>query len=119
MTGRNITTLRPAPRVRTVVGTPDPREATPLALARALARRHRLTPTESEVLEAFVAGCERADLAEALGVSENTMRSHVRAVCRKLAVPHLEHVHRCLLRECVDWLARSEARGGRLSRASG
>lgn len=97
----------------------DPYRATPLALARALARKHGLTPTESEVLEAFVEGCDRAELAAELGVSDNTMRSHVRAVCRKMDVPNLEHVHRALLRECIGWLAECELRHLLATRMSG
>lgn len=130
MRRRTITELRPAaagspiPRPatvlrRTVVDSPDPYRATPLALARALARRHGLTPTESAVLEAFVGGCERADLAAELGVTDNTMRSHVRALCRKMGLPRLENVHRALLRECIGWLAECELRHLLVTRLSG
>ena len=123
MTDESITRLRPLTPAtalrRTVVDSLDPYRATPLALARALARKHGLTATESEVLESFVAGCERAELGPELGVTENTIRSHVRSICRKMGLPHLEHVHRALLRECVGWLAECELRHMLISRLSG
>ena len=123
MTDESITRLRPPTPAtalrRTVVDSLDPYRATPLALARALARRHALTPTESELLESFVAGCERSELAQVLGVSDNTVRSHVRSICRKMSLPHLEHVHRALLQECIGWLAECELRHVLVSRMSG
>ena len=45
-----------------------------------------LTPREQEVLEALVRGHGTAELAEQLGVSRATARSHVQSVLKKLGV---------------------------------
>lgn len=47
---------------------------------------HALTPRESEVLMLITKGLSYADIALALGMSSNTVTSHVKHIYRKLAV---------------------------------
>jgi DNA-binding NarL/FixJ family response regulator len=45
-----------------------------------------LTPRERVVLRALAQGASRSDTAELLGMSPNTLRTHVRSILRKLGV---------------------------------
>lgn len=45
-----------------------------------------LTRRETDVLQLLAKGCTYADVSEALGVSENTVASHVKKIYRKLGV---------------------------------
>ncbi len=47
-----------------------------------------LTGREREVLALLTAGAETAEMAASLGVSVNTVRTHVRSVLHKLGVHH-------------------------------
>lgn len=51
-----------------------------------LATDAELTPREREVLEHFASGASYAEVASALGIGVNTVRSHVRHVYEKLGV---------------------------------
>lgn len=53
---------------------------------RDLAARYRLTPREAEVLGLFVSGRSIPWIAEKLGVSEGTARSHTRHIYEKIGV---------------------------------
>lgn len=67
---------------RALVGwcpTPTKRRRTPLDL---------LTPREREVLALLTDGSSTGDIADRLGVSVNTVRTHVRSVLHKLGVHH-------------------------------
>ncbi len=56
--------------------------------------RPHLTPRESEVLRALLEHDSRADIAEALGVSTNTVKSQLRSLYRKLgATSKAEALH--------------------------
>jgi DNA-binding NarL/FixJ family response regulator len=46
----------------------------------------RLTEREHEVLKLIVDGCENAEIAERLYISQSTVKSHVRAILAKLGV---------------------------------
>lgn len=53
-------------------------------------RGHRgsaLSPREAEVVRWLTAGLSRADIGRRLGVREETIKTHLRAVYRKLGVP--------------------------------
>lgn len=54
--------------------------------AQALATPHGLNPREVEVLELMFAGHTNREMAEALFISESTVKKHVNAVYRKLGV---------------------------------
>ena len=45
-----------------------------------------LTPKEASICDMIVEGMTRKEIAEALGVSQNTVKTHMRAVYRKLGV---------------------------------
>jgi two-component system nitrate/nitrite response regulator NarL len=85
-----------------------------LAAARAAARRspHRfdeLTEREVQVLHALCAGRSVRDIAANWVVSEATVRSHVRGVLTKLAVP--SQLAAVVAARTTGWLARTEAGG--------
>jgi DNA-binding CsgD family transcriptional regulator len=46
----------------------------------------RLTPREAEVLRLIARGCTYARVADQLGISEHTVRTHVKNTYRKLGV---------------------------------
>jgi DNA-binding CsgD family transcriptional regulator len=64
----------------------DPR-ATPHQGVAALARAHRLTPAETRVLAALGDALSNREIANLLGVSLETARTHVAHVLAKLGVP--------------------------------
>lgn len=74
----------------------SPTERARLA-ARELARTAGLTVREAEVLELIAAGTRRAALAEQMGVSNNTLKTHVRGVLGKTGEASLDALHRKLL----------------------
>ena len=43
-----------------------------------------LTPRQIEVLQAYADGYRRRELADYLGISENTLRSHQKQISRRL-----------------------------------
>lgn len=66
-----------------------------------LARRHELTPREAEVAHLVALGLPRGGLAAALGISENTLKHHVRAVLAKCGAPRLEALVRLVIAELL------------------
>ena len=46
----------------------------------------RLTPRETDVLQALVAGADNSRIGESLGISLNTVRTHVAGILKKLKV---------------------------------
>lgn len=58
----------------------------------ALARTYGLTPRESDIIVHLVRGHSYAYIAGALGVSENTVRTHVRNMYRKVGVNSREEL---------------------------
>ena len=54
--------------------------------AKVLARRHGLSPREEQVLEQLVLGRSAAGIGEVLGISPNTVRSHVGNIHGKLGI---------------------------------
>jgi DNA-binding NarL/FixJ family response regulator len=76
--------LRHAPDTRTFVLLPP--RPTGGQGADVSAPRPRLTIREQHVLRALASGATYAAAAAHLGVSTNTIRAHVRAIYRKLAV---------------------------------
>ena len=46
-----------------------------------------LTPQEEQVIELIAAGLTRWAIAERLGVNENTVRQHIRALCTRYNCP--------------------------------
>jgi DNA-binding NarL/FixJ family response regulator len=62
-----------------------------------LARSAGLTAREAQVLQLVVEGTPRAVLAQRMGVSNNTLKTHVRGVLGKTGEPNLDALHRTLL----------------------
>jgi PAS domain S-box-containing protein len=58
--------------------TPDPAYVRPAQV--------RLTPRQHDVLEELGRGCSTADIARRLGISEETVRNHIRGIFRRLEV---------------------------------
>ena len=69
-----------------VVAAPEPNAPTPTLLDGAAQRDWGLTTRESEVLTLLTEGASNAQIAAALFVSVETVRSHVKQVYRKLGV---------------------------------
>ena len=85
-----------SPRIERLV-TVVSRAADPLdELVAELAVRGGLTRAEREALEVFLRTGNRACLAAELGIAETSVKSRVRAVCRKLGLSHLAEVYRTL-----------------------
>jgi DNA-binding NarL/FixJ family response regulator len=59
------------------------------ALALACAAEHALTSRETEVLGAALGDLDRAESADALGLSESTMKTHIASILRKTGQPTL------------------------------
>lgn len=76
----------------------------PAVLAR-VAHERRLSPRERELAEAIVLGVSRAALATTLGVTENSIKSFVRALLHKTGAPTTEAFARAVLDEVVQGLA--------------
>lgn len=60
-----------------------------------------LTPAERETLRVYLQSGSRASLAAELGIAETSVRSRVRAVCRKLGVERLCEVYRLLFEQAA------------------
>jgi DNA-binding NarL/FixJ family response regulator len=76
--------------------------------ARSLADRVGLTPREREILELVARGAPRRILARRLGVSENTLKTHVKRLLAKAGDDSLEELARRLHAETlVDWCSES------------
>lgn len=72
-----------------------------------LVLRHRilsghLHPPEASVLVESVAGCTRAELGKKLGFAENTLKTHVRTMLRKLDVEDLQDAVIRVLRDALE-----------------
>ena len=65
--------------------------------AQALARRAGLTVREARVVELVIEGAARGAIAERMGVSNNPLKTHVRAVLAKTGQASLDALHRTLL----------------------
>lgn len=69
----------------------------PLSLSdvcRAISEDHHLTPRESEVLEELAVGHSSGYIAKVLYISNNTARSHMKNIYRKLEIRSREELHR-------------------------
>jgi DNA-binding CsgD family transcriptional regulator len=87
-----------------------PRTVEPLADARAatlaeLAEKGGLTQREAEILEQLAAGRSRPRIAESLGISENTVGSHIRHIYEKLDIHSTQ--------EAIDLLSAQPAQNTR------
>lgn len=63
----------------------------------AVARRYGLSRREMEIVGLAARGAERAEVARALRVTENTLKAHIRAILRKTAAPSYAGLARLLL----------------------
>jgi DNA-binding NarL/FixJ family response regulator len=61
-----------------------------------LAVQGKLTRAEGEALAVYLRTGNRATLGRELGIAETSVKSRVRAVCRKLGLAHLHEVYRLL-----------------------
>lgn len=61
-----------------------------------LRKLYQLTPTEAEVAAVLRRGARLEDGAEAMGVSRNTVRTHVRKLCRKTGQMRLSELLWCI-----------------------
>jgi DNA-binding NarL/FixJ family response regulator len=66
------------------------------------AARFDLTPRESEILSAAVAGTSRKLLANQLGTTENTLKTQVRQLLRKCGHDSLEELGRYVLHQALN-----------------
>jgi len=66
--------------------------------ARSLAARVALTPRELQIVELAVSGMRRRDMREALGVTESTLKWHIRALLHKCGATNLTELARLALR---------------------
>lgn len=73
--------LQPAFVIQFSVSRNDPAET-----GRALTELSKLTSTEREVARLAASGHDNADIVRELGVSESTVRTHLRAIFRKLGI---------------------------------
>lgn len=64
--------------------------------------RYKLSPRETDVLAAAIAGTSRKDLSDQLGTSENTIKSVVKGALRKLPHGSLDDAGREILRQALD-----------------
>ncbi len=64
--------------------------------------RFGLSPRESELLAAAVAGTARKTLADELGTTENTLKTQVRQLLRKCDQKSLEDLGRLVLRQAIS-----------------
>ena len=71
-------------------------------LIQSAVERYGLTPRETDVLAAAVAGTPRRDLADQLGTSENTMKSVVKTALRKMPHSSMEEAAREILHEALE-----------------
>jgi ActR/RegA family two-component response regulator/DNA-binding CsgD family transcriptional regulator len=60
-----------------------------------------LTPAERETLRVYLASGQRGNLSAELGIAETSVRSRVRALCRKLGVERLAEVYRLLFEQAA------------------
>lgn len=67
--------------------TPRPAPAGPFAPNEAAIRSLGLTPRECEILERLAGGESNKEMARALGISPNTVKTHVARVYEKLEAP--------------------------------
>jgi FixJ family two-component response regulator len=78
----------------------------------AFAVEHRLTPRESELVAAAVAGMPRRLVAEELCVSENTLKAQIRLLLVKCDTPDLDDLSNEILKQALEGAALSRfARG--------
>jgi DNA-binding NarL/FixJ family response regulator len=63
------------------------------------ARQHHLTPRETQIAAIMVGGTSREDLPRVLGLSDNTVKTHVRRMLRKCKVRDLGDLTQRLLKE--------------------
>lgn len=64
--------------------------------------RFKLSPRETDVLAAAIAGTSRKELSDQLGTSENTIKSVVKGALRKLPHASLDDAGREILRQALD-----------------
>jgi two-component system nitrate/nitrite response regulator NarL len=112
--GRAITALRPGQSGSVADSEIRAALLTELATSRSVARQspHRfeeLTEREAQVLRALCAGSSVRDIAASWVVSEATVRSHVRGVLTKLAVP--SQLAAVVAARTSGWLSRMESAG--------
>lgn len=62
-------------------------------------RRYALSPRETELVAAVMAGTSREELPEVLGLSENTVKTYVRRILSKSGARDLADLVRVLLKE--------------------
>ncbi|MFW6067302.1 MAG: response regulator [Myxococcota bacterium] len=65
-------------------------------------RRYNLSPRETDLLAAAVAGTTRKELCDQLGTTENTLKSVAKGALRKLGQASLDGVAREILRQALD-----------------
>ncbi len=71
-----------------------PRRVVATFIERATARRHpprttpKISPRQRQVLRLLVSGCSNREIAEELGVIEQTVKAHVAQLLRKIGVPN-------------------------------
>jgi DNA-binding NarL/FixJ family response regulator len=65
------------------------------------ARRHRLTPRETDLVIGAVAGMSRDALGNQLGTSQNTLKTQVRSLLRKCGLTSLDELARLVLSEML------------------
>jgi len=70
-------------------------------IAEALARECHLTPKEVVIVKATLTYRNRTEVLAELGVTENTMKSHVRSVLRKTGHDSMQSLSRALLRDAL------------------
>lgn len=77
------------------------RDARIARVIEANARRFALSPRESDILAAAVAGTARKILADQLGTTENTLKTQVRQLLRKCGHESLEELGRYVLHQAI------------------
>jgi DNA-binding NarL/FixJ family response regulator len=76
-------------------------------------RAYKLSPRETDLLSAAVAGTPRKTLADELGTTENTLKTQVRTLLRKCAHQSLEDLGRHILRQALDGSSPDDEEGPR------